>query len=234
MVSEYMKSWRKRTGYNTTRRIQRQGVNLSEMIRRKNNPCLDCSNIYPQYCMEFDHVHPGTKSIGNCCNLNDFARHASCGTFIRELDKCEVVCVICHRLREFIRGGYPPPPIVISIPPVGTGISDMLQAEWSFKMSFSAIDHPDINPTQRRFLWRRQLIQLRKERPCTDCRIELPWFCMEFDHVDPSNKNRDHDGSINRIMRRAPLPILLCELDKCEVVCAMCHRERSHKSGIYQ
>lgn len=59
--------------------------------------------------MEFDHRKPehklkiDGKSIGGMYNA---ARVLLPDEFVREMDKCDVVCVICHRMRGLERGQY--------------------------------------------------------------------------------------------------------------------------------
>lgn len=64
----------------------------------KRKPCLDCGRSFPPVCMDFDH-RPGTvKSI-------DVARLVSQGPAImlEEIEKCDLVCSNCHRIRTHQR-----------------------------------------------------------------------------------------------------------------------------------
>jgi hypothetical protein len=63
-----------------------------------------------------------------------------------------------------------------------------------------------------------------KDSPCADCGVRYPYYVMDFDHV-----NGEKDRDISRLAN-APvsLPRLIAELDKCELVCSNCHRERTH------
>ena len=63
-----------------------------------------------------------------------------------------------------------------------------------------------------------------KSRPCTDCGGYFPPFVMDFDHV-----RGDKTADISRLRdARAARAKLEAELAKCEVVCANCHRRRTH------
>ena len=65
----------------------------------KANPCRDCGIQYPPYVMDFDHVR-GIK-------LFNIARKASGGdtqAILDEVDKCDLVCANCHRMRTHHRG----------------------------------------------------------------------------------------------------------------------------------
>jgi hypothetical protein len=61
-----------------------------------------------------------------------------------------------------------------------------------------------------------------RERPCTDCGVEYEWFVMEFDHARGNKK-----FNISRTHRMGRFQ-LEEELKKCDVVCANCHRRRTH------
>ncbi len=62
----------------------------------KNKPCLDCGKSYPPEVMEFDHLRD--KSFV----LSKVKRHSK-QTIIDEINKCELVCANCHRIRTFSR-----------------------------------------------------------------------------------------------------------------------------------
>lgn len=64
----------------------------------KTAPCTDCRETFPAPCMDFDHVR-GEKTI-------DISDLVGCrlDRLIAELEKCELVCANCHRLRTWRRG----------------------------------------------------------------------------------------------------------------------------------
>lgn len=73
-------------------------VKTTAFIRAaKDVPCKDCGNRYPHYVMDFDHVR-GLKDMSVAAGL---ARGWSIERLQREIDKCEVVCANCHRIRSF-------------------------------------------------------------------------------------------------------------------------------------
>ena len=61
-----------------------------------------------------------------------------------------------------------------------------------------------------------------REGPCTDCKDTYPWYMMEFDHRDGRNSEYRGLNNIRSITR------LLAELEKCDRVCANCHRARTY------
>ena len=68
------------------------------------------------------------------------------------------------------------------------------------------------------------LDSLKKGRPCADCGNSYPPYVMEWDHLP---------GAVKTLVladtRRAAhsKKRILAELEKCELVCANCHRERT-------
>jgi hypothetical protein len=73
----------------------------------------------------------------------------------------------------------------------------------------------------------RRLIREAKNRPCADCTVTYPYYVMEFDHVRGEKKY-----NLNRLGKMsASWDTIKAEIAKCEVVCANCHRERTHQRG---
>lgn len=58
-----------------------------------------------------------------------------------------------------------------------------------------------------------------------DCGVPYPYYVMEFDHRDPSQKLANIGRLLGNSWKR-----LKDEIAKCDVVCANCHRERTHGS----
>lgn len=66
------------------------------MIELKSKPCTDCGNSFPTCCMDFDH-RLGTVKSYNVASM--FAHHYNKELILKELDKCDLVCANCHRIR---------------------------------------------------------------------------------------------------------------------------------------
>jgi hypothetical protein len=64
------------------------------------------------------------------------------------------------------------------------------------------------------------LIEFFKTHPCVDCGERDP-VVLEFDHL------RDKSFSIGPELSRKRWETILAEIEKCEVVCANCHRRRT-------
>ena len=71
----------------------------------------------------------------------------------------------------------------------------------------------------------RMVKDIKANTPCVDCGVLYPPYVMDFDHRDPSTK-------IDKVSRLASQTTsrerLLAEIEKCDLVCANCHRERTY------
>jgi hypothetical protein len=79
----------------------------------------------------------------------------------------------------------------------------------------------------RSYMKRRELVRQIKSRACADCGIQYPFYVMDFDHREGETKEYE----LNRIDRMTTRAILR-EIEKCDVVCANCHRERTYQRGL--
>lgn len=68
------------------------------------------------------------------------------------------------------------------------------------------------------------LVSFFRDHPCVDCGEGDP-LVLEFDHLG------DKQFGIGRGMRERPWKTVLAEIEKCEVVCANCHRRRTNRRG---
>lgn len=64
---------------------------------KKNRPCTDCGEIWAPEAMDFDHVR-GEK-VSEITNMWSWSRKR----VESELEKCEIVCANCHRVRTVER-----------------------------------------------------------------------------------------------------------------------------------
>ena len=64
------------------------------------------------------------------------------------------------------------------------------------------------------------LLDYFKEHPCSDCGETDP-VVLEFDHL------RDKAFSIGQKLTQTTRKAIVAEIEKCEVVCANCHRRRT-------
>ncbi len=80
---------------------------------------------------------------------------------------------------------------------------------------------------QRYILERKNFVNELKNKPCMDCgKIYPPWV-MDFDHregvVKTKSISRIHSGSLWSIEK------IKEEIEKCDLVCSNCHRQRTHE-----
>lgn len=68
---------------------------LSEI---KNKPCADCGGIFHPIAMDFDHTDD--NKIGNVSAL---VLRSSWDKVLKEIEKCDLVCSNCHRVRTYNR-----------------------------------------------------------------------------------------------------------------------------------
>jgi hypothetical protein len=73
---------------------------------------------------------------------------------------------------------------------------------------------------------RKRIILAAKNKPCADCRGWFNSWQMQFDHREPNTKKFNVGGSYTRSIKD-----LKAEINKCDVVCANCHADRTYKQG---
>lgn len=70
---------------------------------------------------------------------------------------------------------------------------------------------------------RRQLLHALKDVPCMDCEGEFNPWQMDFDHRPDEEKLFGVGASITRRWED-----ILLEIEKCDIVCSNCHRDRTY------
>jgi hypothetical protein len=65
------------------------------------------------------------------------------------------------------------------------------------------------------------VVREAKDRPCQDCGLQYPYYVMDFDHREDKQFNIASYRNVGIRQLRA-------EIVKCDVVCANCHRIRTH------
>lgn len=86
-------------------RAKRRYQEIMEVVKvAKNVPCLDCGVRFPPSVMDFDHVR-GTKSFAIGVYVSKNRGPRAIAAIKNEIEKCEVVCSNCHRLRTLKRRG---------------------------------------------------------------------------------------------------------------------------------
>lgn len=67
------------------------------------------------------------------------------------------------------------------------------------------------------------VIELAKNKACSDCHLRYPYYVMDFDHRGNKLYN------IGREYTRLSMKKLTEEIQKCDVVCSNCHRIRTYQ-----
>lgn len=70
----------------------------------------------------------------------------------------------------------------------------------------------------------KRLVDEAKDKPCSDYGVRYPPYVMDFDHREPDRKV----ANIARLTTSGLVVAVLAEIEKCDLVCANCHRERTH------
>ena len=113
----YMKAWREKNkgklqAYQRAWRItnnisvsiaqkkhskKKRALRYKMIANAKDKQCADCGLRYPPCVMDFDHVR-GKKLFTIADNIK-----GPLLKLIEEIEKCDIVCANCHRLRELQR-----------------------------------------------------------------------------------------------------------------------------------
>jgi len=79
-----------------TRKARR--IKKRYLIQAKNKPCEDCGKQYPHYVMDFDH----RKNVDKLTEIAHLVtKNWSLDRIKEEVEKCDIVCSNCHRIRTF-------------------------------------------------------------------------------------------------------------------------------------
>jgi hypothetical protein len=89
-------------------------------------------------------------------------------------------------------------------------------------------EHPEVRAARmdeqvrkRKRMLQELLLDYLLEHPCVDCGERDP-VVLDFDHL------RDKVANVSLlVLRKRPWAVILAEIEKCEVVCANCHRRRT-------
>lgn len=81
-------------------KAKKRTLEIKEIIDNlKRNPCTDCGRTEHPCAMDFDHLHGKTDNV----SVLLLQKKASLNTILREIEKCELVCAVCHRKRTYFR-----------------------------------------------------------------------------------------------------------------------------------
>ena len=85
--------------YSVSSNMRKTNREVRELyLALKSRPCADCGRSFDPVCMDFDH-RPGTTKVAVVSRLlNDEQK------LLAEIEKCDLICACCHRLRTKSRG----------------------------------------------------------------------------------------------------------------------------------
>jgi hypothetical protein len=190
---------------------QRATLELLRNLRRV--PCADCGGTFPPYCMDFDHRDPAQKSFSLAAGKSLLKNRT---TLLEEVAKCDVVCANCHRIRTckaFMAGTLRPIAFVRDRFPAATPQAQKHRKDWHDRVAVQM-----------------KVLDEFRSQACADCGERFPGCSMEFDHRDPARK----EYVVSQMPGRYKLAAILAEIAKCDVVCANCHRIRTHRRRIIE
>ncbi len=81
------------------------------------------------------------------------------------------------------------------------------------------------NRRDRRYYW---LNKYKVSKGCNACGYDKHPVSLDFDHIDPSIKS----FTIARRIDLSTLKTLFQEIRKCQVLCANCHRIKTHEDKL--
>jgi 5-methylcytosine-specific restriction endonuclease McrA len=195
--TQYNQLYYRRNREREIARVQvRQDATRDLLRRLRARPCADCGRDFKAHQMDFDHLDPRSKSFRLTSGR---AMLAPLPRLLSEVDKCEVLCANCHRIRTWVRHAATREP--------ASGGSRYL--------------------VRKRMTWRVQarLLDDLKAVPCADCGAHFPACAMDFDHRVGTSKRL----AVSRLIGRAGTAAILAEVAKCDIVCANCHRDRTFR-----
>ncbi len=67
---------------------------------------------------------------------------------------------------------------------------------------------------------------LKDNKPCMDCGICYHYWVMQYDHRDKKTKKASISFFKGKLRT---ISVILEEIDKCDLVCANCHADRTYK-----
>jgi hypothetical protein len=134
--------------------------------------------------MDFDHLSDKIMAISKMIHET-----FSLERIKKEIEKCELVCVLCHKNRTHQR----------------------LQ-EVGRDQQYPCYDR------------NRAIVALAKSHPCNICNKEYNSWQMEFDHMS------DKEISVGTLMNGCSEQRILDEINKCQLLCALCHRRKTKET----
>lgn len=74
-----------------------------------------------------------------------------------------------------------------------------------------------------------QINEIKESTPCADCGEKYPYYVMDFDHIQG-----EKFANVSVLRNSGVSKKVWQEIEKCEIVCANCHRQRTHQRRLYK
>lgn len=160
---------------------------IREIKKEKGGKCIKCSfdNIN---ALEFHHRDMKEK-------INNVIKIKETNKLLKEIDKCDLLCVICHRIESHLQR------------------KDMYSLE---KIS-------DCQKRVERNVNYTNKVKLKNNK-CALCDkkvVKGNEFCFDFDHL---NKEEKYKNVSDMCMNKFSIKRIQDEINKCRLLCANCHR----------
>jgi len=97
----------------------------------------------------------------------------------------------------------------------------------SYHLGYGQKEKTHRRTRERRKDIRKRLIDYKSGIPCLDCGKRYPHYIMDFDHVSGQKIS-----SVSSMIKWGSWDEILEEINKCELVCSNCHRERTWQRKI--
>lgn len=99
--SQESANWQKQNRQKINKQKKIRIKSKQEWINKlKSKPCKDCKQTFPPECMDFDHT---TNNKHN--SISKLVTNNSSNKLIKkEIEKCDLICSNCHRIRTKNRG----------------------------------------------------------------------------------------------------------------------------------
>ena len=181
----------------------RQAATLEFLRDLRRRPCQDCGGTFSPWVMDFDHRDPRAKSFSLAAGKVLLKARAE---LLEEIAKCDIVCANCHAVRtyEWVKANK------ATLGWFTVGVSARIDEKREYSKAHT------------------ELLAKLRDVPCLDCRRRFPFYVMQFDHRDGTEKRY----TVSQMISRAGTKTILAEVAKCDIVCANCHRDRTYRRRI--
>lgn len=180
--------------------------------------CADCGYKQAHCALDFD--HRGGKTSRN--DQVSWLMNSRLELLLAEILKCDVVCANCHRIRSANRRVWSQlAPTWGSFEP---GCCKSCGKNMKGRGTTRGVCRAPSRCADQYRQWRRiWLGDIKLASGCMDCGYAKNYEALDFDHRPGMIKIADISVMLGSSEQR-----LLAEIAKCDVVCANCHRIRTH------